>query len=170
MSGEEMELLKVNEARNRTVPKESNPEEPEESDMMVDEEKGLQEAINWYIELASYLVQRNPWISTLKVLEQLVSRGPLRSAERVLWLFGGTSNFRNAVRNMVTKGLLGRISVNMVFGGRDPPFRFDLREVDEAVLLRSPHAKTYNASTMEVEDFSLEMPGQTPMEGVEKRT
>ena len=168
MSGEEMELFNVNEERNRTLQKELKLEEPEESDMMVDEEKGLHEAINWYIELARHLVQCDPWISTLRVLEQLVSRGPLRSAEQVLWLFGGISNFRRAVRNMETKGLLGRISVNMVFGGKDPPFRFNLREVDEAVLLRSPHAKTYNENLMDVEDFSLEMAEQEPMESAEK--
>ena len=144
MSGEEMELFNVNEERNRTLQKELKLEEPEESDMMVDEEKGLQEAINWYIELASYLVQRNPWISTLKVLEQLVSRGPLRSAEQVLWLFGGTSDFRRAVRRMESKRLLGRTSAEMVPGGKAPPIRFNLREVDEAVLIRSPHAKTYS--------------------------
>ena len=163
-----MEPPNGQEERNRIIENKLIPAEPEESDLRVDEEKDLQEAIRWYIELARYLVQCDPWISTLRVLEQLVSRGPLRSAEQVLWLFGGISNFRRAVRNMETKGLLGRISVNMVFGGKDPPFRFNLREVDEAVLLRSPHAKTYNENLMDVEDFSLEMAKQEPMESAEK--
>ena len=156
------------EERNRIIEKKLKPEEPEESDLRVDEEKNLQEAIRWYIELARYLVQCDPWISALRILEQLVSRGPLRSSEQVLWLFGGTSNFRRAVRSMETKGLLGGTPVEMVFGGKDPPFRFNLREVDEAVLLRSPNAKTFNENLMDVEDFSLEMAEQEPMESAEK--
>ena len=134
----------MNEEHNRTIEKKAKLEEPGESDLMMGEEKGLQEAIRWYIELARCLVQCDPWISALRVLEQLVNRGPLRSAEQVLWLFGGTSDFRRAVRRMESKRLLGRTSAEMVPGGKAPPIRFNLREVDEAVLIRSPHAKTYS--------------------------
>ena len=131
----------------------------EEADQWKAGESGMSEAIRWYITLANRLIRCDPWISVLRVLDQLVNRGPLRSAEQVLWILGGTTNFRNMVRKMENRSEWEGRPVAMDINGGNLPFRFSLRDVGDEVLIRSPHAETYRWTSVEATNQTSEAAG-----------
>ena len=131
----------------------------EEDDQWKTGESGMSETIRWYITLTNRLIEIDPWISVLRVLEQLVNRGPLRSAEQVLWILGGAANFRNMVRGMENRRKWEGCPAVMDINKGSIPFRFNLREVEDEVLIRSPHAKTYRWILMDEKNQPLEAAG-----------
>ena len=137
----------------------------EENDQLKNGESGMSETIRWYITLTNRLIEGDPWISVLRVLEQLVNCGPLRSAEQVLWILGGAANFRNMVRGNENRrrqeGIPTLRDIKEVSG----PFRFNLREVEDEVLIRNPHAKTYRWTLMGEKDQPLESAGSESESG-----
>ena len=149
----------MNETKSQNVSLSIKPDRTEEYDLRKTGEPGLRDAVRWYVTLAKWLIRCDPWISALRVLEQLVNRGPLRSAEQVLWIFGGTSNFRNVVRNMVIQRAWEGGSAMLVNTGGDLPFHFSLREVDDEVLIRNPNIETCRWISMEESDQMRETAG-----------
>ena len=125
-------------------------------------EPGIQGAINWYMTLARWSVQCDPWLSVLRVLERLVDRGPLRSAGQVLWLFGGSTNFRRAVRRVEAMRNSGKSSTETEIEGGVLSFVFSLREVDVAVSLRSPHLGAYTDDMESDEELTMHVLQREP--------
>ena len=154
----------MTEEKNQNVSLNIKPDRTEESDLRKTGESGLRDAVRWYVTLANWLIRCDPWISALKVLEQLVNRGPLRSAEQVLWIFGGTSNFRNVVRNMGIRRAWEGGSAMLVDTGGDLPFHFNLREVDDELLIRNPNIEICRWISMEESDHMPETAGGENME------
>ena len=131
----------------------------EEEEQWQTGESGMSETIRWYITLTNRLIEIDPWISVLRVLEQLVNMGPLRSAEQVLWILGGTSNFRNMVRGMEDQRKWERHPAVIDINQGNIPYRFNLREMEDEVLIRRPHAKTYRWIVMDEKSRPSEVAG-----------
>ena len=131
----------------------------EEDDQWKTGESGMSEAIRWYTTLANRLIRYDPWISVLRVLEHLVNRGALRSAEQVLWILGGTTNFRKMVRGMENRRKWEGFPAATDINRRSLPFRLNLREVGDEVLIRSPHAETYRWTSVEETNQTSEAAG-----------